>query len=65
MKKTKLSSNVKFFISIIVAVSIGNFFTDILYQMDINVWIARAVGCSICVFIGFLFIRLWLADNKR
>lgn len=65
MKKTKLSNNVKLFIAIIVAVSISSFFTDILYRTDINVWVARAVGCGICVAIGLLFNRLWLNNGKK
>lgn len=65
MKKTRLSKNVKLFIAIIVAVSIGSFFTDILYQIDVNVWIARGTGCCICVIIGLLFNCLWLADDKN
>ena len=65
MKKTRLSKNVKLFIAIIVAVSIGSFFTDILYQIDVNVRIARGTGCFICVIIGLLFNRLWLTDDKK
>ncbi len=62
MKKTRSSRNVKVFIAIIVAVSIGSFFTDILYQIDANVWIARSIGCIICVIVGLLFNRFWLLD---
>lgn len=64
MKKTKLRRNVKLFIAIIVAVSIGSFFTDILYRTKINVWVARTVGCGICAATGLLFNRLWLSDDK-
>lgn len=62
MKKTRLSRNVKVFIAIIVAVSIGSFFTDIFYQIDVNVWIARSIGCIIYVIVGLLFNRFWLSD---
>lgn len=52
----------KVFIAIIVAVSIGSFFTDIFYQIDVNVWIARSIGCIIYVIVGLLFNRFWLSD---
>lgn len=63
MKKT--NSNVKYIISLIVSVSIGSFFTDILERIDINVWFARIIGGIICVIVGLLFIRVWIKDYKK
>lgn len=54
----------KRFIVVIIAVSIGSFFTDILYSTELNVWLARGVGCGICIGIGLLLSRLWLKDDK-
>ena len=65
MKKIRLNRNVKVFIALIMAVSIGSFFTDILYQIATNVWIARSIGCIICVIIGLLFNRFWLSDRRK
>lgn len=61
----KLSSTTKYFISLIISLNIGDFFTDILEITDMNVWVARAIGCGICVIIGLLFIRLWIKDEKK
>lgn len=61
----KLSSTTKYFISLIVSLYIGDFFTDILERTAMNVWVARAIGCGICVIIGLLFIRLWIKDEKK
>lgn len=64
MEKIKLNRNMKLFIVVIIAVSIGSFFTDILYRTGLNIWLARGVGCGICVGIGLLLTRLWLKDDK-
>lgn len=61
----KINSNVKYIISLIVSVFIGSFFTDILEQIDINVWIARIIGGIICVIVGLLFICVWIKDYKK
>lgn len=61
----KLNSTVKYFISLILSVYIGSFCTDILERTDINIWGARAIGCSICVIIGLLLIRLWIGDERK
>lgn len=61
----KLTSTTKYLISLIVSLYIGDFFTDILESRDMNVWIARAIGCGICVIIGLLFFRFWIKDEKR
>lgn len=65
MKKTKINRSAKYFITVIVAVKVGSFFTDMLYKTEINVWIARGVGCAICVGIGLAFIHLWIKDDKK
>ncbi len=56
MKRTMtLTHIIKWVILIFVPVGIGTFVdVNVLEKLDINVWLARAIGCLVTVIIGLI-----------
>lgn len=50
----------KYLISLFISVKIGSIVTNFFAKADINVWIARVIGCIICIMIGLIFYSLWI-----
>lgn len=65
MKDKEFMKSLKYFITLIIAVAIGSFFTNMLYRIDSNVWLARGIGCAICVAIGLLLNHFWLNKDRN
>lgn len=65
MKNTKLNTNIKWLITIIIAVGIGSLVLDVLDRTDMNIWIARVKVCTSSVFITLLINYLWLNNKSK
>lgn len=55
----------KWIISIIVSVGVGTFITNILGNIEINVWITRIIGAVAAVIVELFFYYFWIRKEKK
>lgn len=58
-------STFKRFVFLFVSVSVGTFVTDIMENININVWIARASGCLISVVVVLLLYKFFSRNRSN
>ena len=56
---------IKYLISLFISIRIGNIVCNFFEKADINVWIARGIGATVCVLLGLMFYSLWIKRNKK
>lgn len=56
---------IKWIILLIISVGIGTFFMNVLYNTELNVWIARSIGCLVTVIVGLIFYYLWIKKTPK
>lgn len=56
---------VKWIISIIVSVGIGSFMDNKLENVEINVWLARAIGALVTVIVMLLLYYLLIKNTEK
>ena len=52
--KQSLLTDLKWVIVLFFSIEIGNIFMHFFEQTSMNVWIARGIGCTVCVLINCL-----------
>lgn len=66
MKQENSNNNtVKWIILIVVSIGIGSFMDDILENIGINVWLARAIGALVTVIGALILYNLLIKNTKK
>lgn len=66
MDKNKSSYiTAKWIISIILSVGVGTFITNILGNIEVNVWITRIMGAFATVIVELIFYYFWIKKAKK
>ena len=60
MNKQSLLTDLKWVIVLFFSIAIGNIFMHFFEQTSMNVWIARGIGCTVCVLIKCLIHKYGL-----
>lgn len=59
-KKNKIYITVVWLISLLISIDMGNHILHFSENIGLNVWIARLIGCIVCILVGILFYYLWI-----
>lgn len=54
MNKQSLLTDLKWVFVLMISITIGNIFMNFFEQTSMNVWIARSIGCMVCVLSNYL-----------
>lgn len=54
----------KLVVCLIISVGVGSFINEIMDNVSVNVWIARAVGCLISTVVFLLFYKFYLEKGQ-
>ena len=54
MNKQSLLADLKWVIVLLFPIAIRNIFMNFFEKTSLNVWIARGIGCFVCVMVNYL-----------
>lgn len=54
MNKQSLLTDLKWVFVLMISIAISNIFMNFFEQTSMNVWIARSIGCTVCVLSNYL-----------
>lgn len=59
------NDTVKWIILIVVSVGIGTFISNILENIEMNIWFARAIGALVTVIVTLLLYHLLMKNTEK
>lgn len=59
-KDNKFYMTIVWIICLFISIDVGNHALQFFENIGLNVWLARAIGLFVCVFMGMLFYYLWI-----
>ena len=59
------NDTIKWIILIIVSVGVGTFINNILGNIEINIWFARAIGALVTAIVALLLHHLLIKNTEK